>query len=55
MPIPLWAPARALVPSLEAAIDGGGVHLVDVPIDYSDNVRVLGDGLSALVGKITVG
>jgi acetolactate synthase-1/2/3 large subunit len=30
-----------LVPTLEAAFKGGGVHLVDVPIDYSENARVL--------------
>ncbi|QCI64586.1 acetolactate synthase large subunit [Phreatobacter stygius] len=30
-----------LVPTLEAAFAGGGVHLVDVPIDYSENTRVL--------------
>lgn len=30
-----------LLPTLEAAFAGGGVHLVDVPIDYSENTRVL--------------
>ena len=35
----------ALLPTLEAAFDGGGVHLVDVPIDYSENTRVLVDEL----------
>jgi acetolactate synthase I/II/III large subunit len=30
-----------LVPTLEAAFKGGGVHLVDVAIDYSENTRVL--------------
>ncbi|MFN3527474.1 MAG: thiamine pyrophosphate-dependent enzyme, partial [Paracoccus sp. (in: a-proteobacteria)] len=30
-----------LVPVLEAAFAGGGVHLVDVPIDYTENTRVL--------------
>lgn len=34
-----------LVPTLEAAFTGGGVHLVDVPIDYSENTRVLVDEL----------
>ncbi len=32
---------KDLVPTLEAAFTGGGVHLVDVPIDYSENTRVL--------------
>ncbi|TIL84904.1 MAG: hypothetical protein E5Y65_31440, partial [Mesorhizobium sp.] len=30
-----------LVPTLETAFKEGGVHLVDVPIDYSENARVL--------------
>lgn len=30
-----------LVPTIEAAFAGGGVHLLDVPIDYSENTRVL--------------
>jgi acetolactate synthase-1/2/3 large subunit len=34
-----------LVPTLEAALAGGGVHLVDVPVDYSENTRVLVDEL----------
>ncbi len=34
-----------LVPTLEAAFRGGGVHLVEVPIDYSENTRVLVDEL----------
>ncbi|UEM24739.1 acetolactate synthase large subunit (plasmid) [Skermanella mucosa] len=36
-----------LVPALEAAFKGGGVHLVTVPIDYSENMRVLVDELRA--------
>lgn len=34
-----------LAPLLEAAFVGGGVHLVEVPIDYSENTRVLVDEL----------
>ena len=34
-----------LAPTLEAAFSGGGVHLVEVPIDYSENTRVLVDEL----------
>ena len=37
----------ALVPTLEAAFKEGGVHLVAVPIDYSENTRVLVDELRA--------
>ena len=33
--------AEDLAPTLEAAFAGGGVHLIDVPIDYSENIRVL--------------
>jgi acetolactate synthase I/II/III large subunit len=35
-----------LVPTLNAAFEAGGVHLVTVPIDYSENVRVLVDELA---------
>jgi acetolactate synthase-1/2/3 large subunit len=34
-----------LRPALEAAFAGGGVHLLSVPIDYSENKRVLVDEL----------
>jgi thiamine pyrophosphate-dependent acetolactate synthase large subunit-like protein len=30
-----------MIPMLEAAFAAGGVHLVTVPIDYSENTRVL--------------
>ena len=36
-----------LIPALEAAFKAGGVHLVAVPIDYSENVRVLVDELKS--------
>jgi acetolactate synthase-1/2/3 large subunit len=34
-----------IIPTLQAAFDAGGVHLVAVPIDYSENMRVLIDEL----------
>jgi acetolactate synthase-1/2/3 large subunit len=34
-----------LIPTLDAAFKQGGVHLVAVPIDYSENMRVLVDEL----------
>jgi acetolactate synthase-1/2/3 large subunit len=34
-----------LVPTLDSAFRAGGVHLVAVPIDYSENTRVLVDEL----------
>jgi acetolactate synthase-1/2/3 large subunit len=37
--------ADGLLPTLEAAFKGGGVHLVDVAIDYTENTRVLVDEL----------
>jgi acetolactate synthase-1/2/3 large subunit len=33
--------AEGLRPALEAAFAAGGMHLVAVPIDYSENMRVL--------------
>ncbi len=37
--------ASGLVTELEAAFTEGGVHLVVVPVDYSENIRVLVDEL----------
>ena len=39
----------SVIPALDAAFQGGHVHLVDVPIDYSENRRVLMDELRAKV------
>jgi acetolactate synthase-1/2/3 large subunit len=38
-----------LIPTLEAAFKSGGVHLIAVPIDYSENTRVLVDELRARI------
>jgi acetolactate synthase-1/2/3 large subunit len=43
--------ADGLAPALEAAFAGGGVHLVSVPIDYSENIRVLTEELRAHASK----
>jgi acetolactate synthase-1/2/3 large subunit len=43
---------KDLVSSIDAAFKGGGVHLIDVPIDYSENVRVLGEELKHRVSEI---
>jgi acetolactate synthase I/II/III large subunit len=40
--------ADGLAPALEAAFNAGGVQLVVVPIDYSENMRVLSDELRKL-------
>jgi acetolactate synthase I/II/III large subunit len=44
-----------LIPTLEAAFKGRGVHLVVVPIDYSENKRVLVDELRARVKPVAEG
>ena len=38
-----------LIPTFEAAFKAGGVHLVDVPVDYSENQRVLVEELAEKV------
>ena len=40
--------ADGLAPVLKAAFDAGGVQLVAVPVDYSENIRVLVEELGAL-------
>jgi len=40
--------ADGLGPALESAFKAGGVHLVSVPVDYSENKRVLVDELAGL-------
>lgn len=39
--------ADGLVPALEAAFQEGGVHLIAVPVDYTENIRVLIDELQS--------
>jgi acetolactate synthase-1/2/3 large subunit len=43
--------ADGLVPALETAFASGGVHLISVPVDYSENIRVLVDELQANAGR----
>jgi acetolactate synthase-1/2/3 large subunit len=43
--------ADGLASTLDAAFKGGGVHLVSVPVDYSENKRVLVDELRAHAAK----
>ncbi|MFT5232218.1 MAG: acetolactate synthase-1/2/3 large subunit [Candidatus Krumholzibacteriia bacterium] len=38
-----------LVPTFERAFEAGGVHLIDLPVDYSENQKVLIDELAAKV------
>ncbi|HTV95599.1 MAG TPA: acetolactate synthase large subunit [Steroidobacteraceae bacterium] len=39
--------AAELAPALAAALGAGGVHLVCVPVDYSENIRVLVEEIGA--------
>jgi acetolactate synthase-1/2/3 large subunit len=41
--------AEGLAPALEAAFKDGGVHLASVPVDYSENTRVLVEELRRAV------
>ena len=43
---------EAFIPTLQAAFDAGGVHLVTAPIDYSENVRVLVEELGSRVEAV---
>jgi acetolactate synthase-1/2/3 large subunit len=43
--------ADGLVPALEAAFKAGGAHLVAVPVDYSENIRVLVEELRSAGGN----
>ena len=43
--------ADSLAPALEAAFASGGVHLVTVPVDYSEDIRVLVDELRVHASK----
>ena len=45
---------EAIIPTLERAFAGGGVHLVVMPIDYTENKRVLVDELREKVQQIDV-
>ena len=38
-----------LIPTFEKAFEAGGVHLIDVPVDYSENQKVLVEELAAKV------
>jgi acetolactate synthase-1/2/3 large subunit len=44
--------AAGITPTLEKAFKGGGVHLVVIPIDYTENSRVLIDELREKLKKV---
>ena len=41
-----------LLPLLRQCLDSGGVHLIDVPVDYADNDRILNRELPARSAKL---
>lgn len=41
--------AESLVPTFEKAFEAGGIHLVEIPVDYSENKKVLIDELAEKV------
>ncbi|WP_250625005.1 acetolactate synthase large subunit [Pinirhizobacter soli] len=43
---------EAFLPTLQAALDAGGVHLITVPVDYRENTRVFIEELGNLPGDI---
>ena len=44
--------AGALVPTLESCYEKPGVHVVDVPVDYSENDGILNRDIRELSGRI---
>ena len=44
-----WLVRKEFAPLLERCFSEGGVHLIDLPVDYSDNNRVLVDELKEKV------
>ena len=46
------ASADEFLPTLQRAYDAGGVHLIDLQIDYSDNHRVLNEAIRELSAAV---
>ena len=44
--------ADALLPLMKDCHETAGVHVIDVPVDYSDNDRILNHEIRELSGKI---
>ncbi len=44
--------ANDLIPIAREAFDAGGVHVMEVPVDYSDNDRILNQEIQELSSKI---
>jgi acetolactate synthase-1/2/3 large subunit len=45
--------AEELFPVMQSCMEGAGVHVIEVPIDYSGNKRILSEELKDLSSKIT--
>jgi acetolactate synthase-1/2/3 large subunit len=45
--------AEELTSTLKGCMEGSGVHVIEVPIDYSGNKRVLSEEIKDLSSKIT--
>jgi len=41
-----------LVPTLEAAFTAGGVHIIDLPVDYSENRRIIFDEIPEVSAQL---
>lgn len=46
--------SKELFPVIKSCMEGSGVHVIEVPIDYSGNKRVLSQEIKDLSSKITV-
>lgn len=44
--------AEELISTLKKCFDAGGVHLIDCPVDYSENDRILNEEIEQLSAKI---
>ncbi|MEM7782654.1 MAG: acetolactate synthase large subunit [Planctomycetota bacterium] len=45
---------ESLAPTIESAFQAGGVHVIDIPVDYSENDRILNHEIQELSQKIAI-
>ena len=50
--VPKSSKNRTIAPMLQKCLDTPGVHLIDVPIDYADNDRILNREIKELSAKV---
>ena len=41
-----------LVPLVESCFEAGGVHVIDLPVDYSQNDRILNQEIRELSSRV---